>query len=55
MTGNVLELKADEDGKACVVSVTFDKTGKTATISESGCLSFHGAACAFEGKLTSAR
>jgi hypothetical protein len=55
MTGGVLELrpyKAEEAEAACVISVAFDGTGKTATISETGCLAFHGAACAFEGKLT---
>ncbi len=54
MTGGVLELKpykADEVEASCVISVAFDGTGKTATISETGCLAFHGAACAFEGKL----
>jgi hypothetical protein len=58
MTGGVLELKpykAEEVEASCVISIAFDATGKTATISETGCLAFHGAACAFEGKLTARR
>lgn len=59
--GTVLELRhADRwalppaDSKAtpppaCVITITFDKTGKKASVSESDCAGNHGSSCSFNG------
>lgn len=58
LKGNVLVLRPwrkEEGAESCLVTLTFDKTGKTATIGEADCQYYHGAACAFEGKLAKKR
>lgn len=55
--GNVLRLSpfVKEEGVACVVSATFDRTGKKVTVTEDGCSYYHGAACSFDGSGTKRR
>lgn len=58
LNGNVLELRPyrkEEGTEHCVVTMTFDKTGTTATLIEDRCSYFHGAQCAFEGTLKAKR
>ncbi|MEW9586978.1 hypothetical protein [Paraburkholderia sp. DGU8] len=58
LKGNSLRLSPfvkDSDTASCVVTVSFDKTGKKAKVSEDGCMSFHGAACDFDGQVTKKR
>lgn len=54
----VLALKPwrkEEGAEECVVTLRFDPTGKSATIEESECSYYHGAACAFSGTVKKAR
>lgn len=54
LRGNVLTLtpyKKEEGGEACVVTITFDASGKAASVSESQCGYYHGAACEFRGSI----
>jgi hypothetical protein len=58
LKGNALRLSPfvkDSDNASCVVTVSFDKTGKKAKVSEDGCTSFHGASCGFDGQVTKKR
>lgn len=58
LKGNVLELRpyrTEAETENCVVTLTFDKTGTTATLVEDRCSYFHGAQCAFEGTLKAKR
>jgi hypothetical protein len=45
----------EEGSENCVVQVNFDKNRKSGKISEQNCSAFHGAACAFDGKLIKKR
>lgn len=54
LRGNVLTLtpyKKEEGGESCTVKITFDASGKTASVSESQCGYYHGAACEFRGRI----
>ncbi len=54
LTGRTLALAPLEPAKGaerCRVTVVFDPDGRGATIEESECLAFHGAACGFSGRL----
>jgi hypothetical protein len=58
LSGTVLELrpsKPEEGSEDCVVTMTFDKTGKTATLAEDQCSYFHGMQCEFSGKVKAKR
>lgn len=58
LKSNVLELRPyrkEEGTEDCVVTMTFDKAGNTATLAESQCSYFHGAQCEFSGKLKAKR
>ena len=54
LNGGVLAVSPyvkEEGGESCVVSIRFDASGRKGVISENSCGYYHGAACAFEGKL----
>jgi hypothetical protein len=54
LNGSVLELtpyKKDEDAASCLITVTFNETGKALTLEENGCSYLHGAQCEFSGAL----
>jgi hypothetical protein len=54
VVGNTLTIrpfKKEQGAEMCSVKVVFDKTATAASVSEDGCVYYHGAACAFEGKL----
>ena len=58
LRGNTLRLRPYSkapDNAACSITVTFDKSGKTAAMEESSCQYYHGAACGFSGKLVRQR
>jgi hypothetical protein len=53
--GKVLKFKpypsSESNGGKCEVTITLDKAGTAASISESACSDYHGAQCLFEGAL----
>lgn len=54
VAGNTLTIrpfKKADSNDMCSIKVVFDNTGNTAVVSENQCLYYHGAACAFVGKL----
>lgn len=58
LKGNTLRLRPytrEPESAACMITVTFDASGKTAAMEESSCLFYHGAACEFSGKLIKKR
>ena len=54
LVGNTLrfkQYKPAEGGEACVITVKFGASGKTASITEGdGCAAYHGASCGWEGQ-----
>jgi len=44
-------LSSEPSSRACEVTISLDKSGKVAIVSEENCLDFHGAQCAFSGEL----
>lgn len=58
LKGTVLELrpyKKEDGAEDCVVTMTFDKSGKAATLAEAQCSYYHGAQCEFSGKVRAKR
>lgn len=49
LAANTLKLTKTEDGQTCVLKVEFSDS--QATVTEDGCMSYHGAACGFSGSL----
>ena len=45
-------INATSGAADCVISVIFDRSGKTATIKQDRCTYYHGAECDFEGDLS---
>jgi hypothetical protein len=43
--------RPEPDAAACEVRVRVDASGRRATVSETGCAAYRGAACVFEGQL----
>lgn len=37
------------EAQSCEITISLDKSGKTATVSETKCLDYHGAQCEFQG------
>lgn len=58
LKNNVLKIspyKKEEGAESCIITVTFDKTGKKASVNEDDCMYYHGAACSFNGQLKKKR
>jgi hypothetical protein len=47
LRGGVLTARQDRDGQSC--TLTIRSSGDSLQVGETGCLTFHGAACSFEG------
>lgn len=51
---NVLSIQpyTKDSNDNCVITVTFDKTGKKAKMNDRDCMGYHGASCSFDGALS---